>query len=192
MALFETKDIDINKGDPDQIFGLDDHQDFVICKSPDKLQALIDKIQLNKSVIYVSDGDWSMHDLVMQLLKKYKPADLYITTYALRELAVRQLILAQERKEIMNVNMVLDYRAKIRTPEVFQLAEMNLNKIFMTGIHAKVTVLKTADVCISILGSANWTSNPRIECGMVSMDKQLGEFNINWIKKVMANAEVFE
>src|SRR4051812_47429537 len=103
----------------------DDASDFVVCKSPDKLKLLLSALQPAKQIHFVSDGDWSIHDLTMELLKKYKPAELYITTYALREFPVRQLVLAQERKEIMSLKMLLDVRAKMRTPEVFQLANLN-------------------------------------------------------------------
>jgi len=140
----------------------------------------------------VSDGDWSMHDLVMELLKKYKPADLWITTYALRETYVRQILMAQDRGDLNKVKMVLDYRAKVRTPEVFQLAANNINQICLTAIHAKATILKTKDHYISIIGSANWTSNPRIEAGVVTMDKTIGKFNVDWIEKVMNDAEPFK
>jgi len=165
--------------------------DFVICKSPGKLKRLLDALQECKQLQYVSDGDWSTHDLVMELLKVYKPAELYITTYALRELPVRQLILAQERKEILSVKMLLDYRAKVRTPEVFQLAAQNINRIGLTNIHAKVTVLRSDQGCVSIVGSANWTTNPRIECGVISLHEAAAAFHINWIEKVIDNAELF-
>jgi hypothetical protein len=166
--------------------------DFVICKSPDKLKILLNKIAAGKSVHYVSNGDWSMHDLVMELLKKYNNAEVFITTYALREFPVRQLILAQEKGDIKSIKMLLDYRAKIRTPEVFQLASMNIGAIFLTSIHAKVTVIKSPVGHVSIVGSANWTQNPRIECGVISLNEELANFHINWIEKIMINAEIFE
>lgn len=164
----------------------------IICKSPEKLGVLLNSISPGKDIHYVSDGDWSTHDLVMELVKQFAPVELFITTYAIREFPVRQLILAQERKEIVDINMLIDYRAKARTPEVFQLASMNMNRIHLTNIHAKVTVIKSEKACITIMGSANWTSNPRIECGVVSMDKALADFHIDWIKKVMNDAEIFE
>ncbi len=191
MALFETRKIIPANDDQDELIIDDEAEDFVICKNPEKLQLLLKAIEGGKSVHYLSKGDWSMHDLISQLLQKFNPAELFITTYALREFAVRQIILAQDAGKLTAVNMILDYRAKIRTPEVFQLASQNINKICLYGIHAKVTVLKSDKGCITIVGSANWTSNPRVECGVVSMNKNLAEFHINWIKKIMENAEVF-
>lgn len=166
-------------------------EDFVICKSPDKLKLLLSAIKKEKSVHYVSDGDWSLHDLLMELLKKYKPAELYLTTYAIRELAIRQLVMAMDRKELISVNMIADYRAKVRTPEVYQLASMSLNKICLHSIHAKVAVLRSAAGCVTILGSCNLTSNPRIEAGVISLNEDVANFHINWINKVIENAEIF-
>lgn len=167
-------------------------ESFVICKSPGKLKLLLQEIKPGCSVHYVSRGDWSMHDLVMQLLKKYQPAELFISTYALRETPVRQLVMALERKEISSIKMLLDYRAKVRTPQVYELAQMNMNQIYLTSVHAKVCVIKSAAGSIAIVGSANWTTNPKIECGVVTMNDQVAEFHINWMENIMSNAEIFK
>lgn len=190
MALFTTE-IEKKSVLDDSLIESSLEEDFVICKNPEKLNRLIKKIGNNKSIHYVSDGDWSMHDLVMQLLKSYNPAEIFITTYALRELPVRQLIMAQHDGLISSIKMLLDCRAKVRTPEVFQLASANLNSIFLTSIHAKVTVLKSEAASITIIGSANWTSNPRIECGIVCNDERVSNFHIDWINKISKNAEIF-
>jgi phosphatidylserine/phosphatidylglycerophosphate/cardiolipin synthase-like enzyme len=189
MALFE-----INKKLTTNDIGTANNKntnDFVICKSPDKLKKLIDSIG-NNNVWYVSNGDWSMHDLLMELLILVNPVELYITTYALREFAVRQMVLAIEKGLIKNVHMLLDYRAQRRTPDVYQFAQNNFTNIKLTSVHAKVCVLKAVDKCITITGSANWTQNPRIESGVITDDYNVGMFNINWIKNIMKDAEIFK
>lgn len=192
MALVKTADIAISDMDINHCHASTDSQDFVVCKRPDKLEALLNALSPGLCVHYVSDGDWSMHDLVMELIKKYQPADVFITTYALREFPMRQLVLAQDRGDINKIFMLLDYRAKARTPEVFHLAAQNVNKIVMTSIHAKVSVIKSPSGCVSIVGSANWTQNPRIEAGVISLDTAIADFHIEWIEKVMNNGEIFE
>jgi hypothetical protein len=192
MALIKTGEIAKPVADDvDLIYTSDEITEMVICKSPDKLNRLLSSIQSGKTIYYVSDGDWSMHDLVMLLLKQYHTAELFFSSYALRELAVRQLIMAQERGEISSIRILLDYKAKVRTPEVYQLAQNNFNEIYLTNIHAKVTVLRSAAGSVTIVGSANWTTNPRIEAGTISLNKPLADFHINWMEKVMANAEIF-
>mgnify|MGYP000172677323 CR=1 FL=1 len=191
MALIE---IDINKKatDSGHLFSVTDSAHFVICKSPGKLKHLLTAIKPGASVHYVSKGDWSMHDLVMELLKILGQAEIYFTTYALRETPVRQLVLAMHRGDIKFVKMLVDTRAKIRTPAVFEMAKMNFCQVGQTNVHAKVCVIKTANGCVSITGSANWTSNPKIEAGVVSMNNELAEFNINWIQNLINDADIFK
>lgn len=165
--------------------------DFVICKGPEKLKSLLLSLRQGHSTHFVSDGDFSMHDIVIELLKKYKPAELWITTYALREFSIRQLLAALDRKDLLSVAMLIDYRAKMRTPEVFQLASMNVNRIHLTSIHAKVCVIRSSFGSVSIVGSANWTTNPRIEAGVITLCPDVASFHIDWIEKVMSNAELF-
>lgn len=191
MAIVKINPDKPAAGNTGIFFSAPETDGFVICKSPDKLKALVSALGPLKTVHYISDGDWSMHDLVMQLLPRYAPAELFITTYALRKFSMRQLILAQESKQLTTVSMLLDARAKTRTPEVYQLASFNLNRIRLTSIHAKVTVIRSLHGCVTILGSANWTTNPRIEAGVVSLEKTVADFHIGWIEKVMDNAEIF-
>lgn len=178
--------------DDDFMISDSNDQETIICKSPDKVKQLVKALSEDKIIHFISKGDWSMHDLIIELLNNYYPAELYFTTYALRELSVRQLLQALEKKRLLAVHILIDTKARSRTPDVIQLAEMNLNRVYLTSIHAKVAILKTADSIISINGSANWTTNPRIEAGTISTNKSVGEFHINWMEKIMKDAQIFE
>lgn len=192
MGFVTTKTVNEQINDNSFLHTSGQPEDFVICKSPDKLKRLLDKLNQEKQLHYVSDGDWSTHDLISEMLKKLKPAELFLTTYAIREFSIRQLVLAIERKDLLSVNMIADYRAKIRTPEVYQLASQAMNKICLHSIHAKVTVLRSAAGCVTIVGSSNLTSNPRIEAGVITLDPNVASFHIDWISKIMDNAEIFK
>ncbi len=192
MALVEIRSSIKEPVTDGHLHSTEDIADFVVCKSPDKLKLLLQRIQPGKTVYYLSDGDWSMHDLVMELVKKYKPAELFISTYALREFSVRQLILSIDRGEISSVNMLLDYRAPVRTPAVYEMAKMNFNKIYLISIHAKITVIKSDIGSITIVGSANWTKNPKVESGVVSCSAEVAAWYIDNLKKIMADAKIFE
>jgi hypothetical protein len=44
---------------------------------------------------------------------------------------------------------------------------------------------------VSIMASANFTNNPRIECGTIFTNKETADFNIQWISDVIDGKEVF-
>lgn len=189
---FVTTAHTVSTATADFLHATSEPEDFVLCRRPEKLRQLLDAVKPGSQVHYVCSGDWSTHDLVMELLKVYQPAQLWITTYALREYPVRQLLQAQEKGIIQSVQLIIDYRAKARTPEVLQLAEMNLNKIYLTNIHAKVTVIDSPAGMVTIMGSANWTQNPRIECGVVSLHQGLARFHLKWMQQILQDATPFE
>jgi len=192
MAIIETL---INRKPQDDgpfFYSSEEEEITVICKHPEKLKLLVDAIAPDKIVHFISEGSWSMINLVTELLKKYNHAVLYFTTYALREFSVKQLITALQKKQLIAINILIDNKAKTRTPDAFKLAEMNVSRIFLTNIHAKVCVIQTPEATISINASANWTTNPRIESGTITMNKEVGQFHIDWMEKIMSNAEVFK
>ena len=174
------------------LFQDDEDVDFVLCKSPDKLKMLLDKIQDKKQVHFVSDGDWSLHDLLVELLKEYAPASIYLTTYSIKEFAVRQLINAIEKKQLIGVTLLLENRSTSRNDSLYQMAQENFCKIGLTSIHAKITVIESPKGFITINGSQNLTNNPRIETGVISTCQNLAKFHIDWIQKVIDNVEIFK
>jgi hypothetical protein len=189
MAIIKTKQI-VNE--EFESYCLEDEVvDFVICKRPDKLKNLIAAIQPNKQVHFVSNGDFSQYDLVIELLNVYYPAEVYITTFALREYATKQLINAIDKNKIVALNVLLETRIKTRD-DVYEIAKKNFTKVGLTSIHAKVTVIKSPKGCVVICGSANWTKNARIENGIISMSENVANFHIDWITKTMDNAEIFK
>lgn len=164
----------------------------IICKSPAKLKTLVDSMLQATTIQFVSDGDWSMHDLFNALLPHYAPCELWFSTYTISEFAIRQIVQAQLKKDLLSVHMLIDYRAKVRTPEAFHLAENNVNRIRLTPCHAKVMVIRSNKGCISVVCSANWTKNPRIEAGVISRNEQLAAFHIDWLNKTLDNADIFQ
>lgn len=193
MAIIETFRLNKQPEDNRPFFHSSDEEEItVVCKHPEKLMLLVQSIQPGKIVHFISEGSWSMINLVIELLKTHNPAVLYFTTYALREFSVKQLIIALQKKQLIAINILIDSKAKARTPDAFKLAEMNASRIFLTNIHAKVCVIQTPEATISINASANWTTNPRIESGTITMNEEVGKFHIEWMEKIMNHAEVFK
>jgi hypothetical protein len=161
-------------------------------KATQAVQDVIGPVSMGESIHFVSMGEWSSHNLLLYLLDQTGPANVYISTWSVSENAVRQLIDAIYNKQIQKLYCVFDWRVKLRRPEVFSLVQYNISDIRLTTCHAKVTVIQNDTWHIAIVGSANYTNNPRIEAGVIACDKEIAEFHKYWMLAELKNADPFE
>jgi hypothetical protein len=132
-------------------------------------------------ICFTSDGAWNMHDLVYYFLKRFGSGKMYFTTWAISEIAMRQLYLYQKEGLITELYGLLDYRNTSRKPAELAFIEQNSTTIKLEKIHAKVTVLELERISISINSSANYTRNPRIERGDIFVSQTVVDFDKSWI-----------
>ena len=133
------------------------------------------------SVHFYSNGTWSMHDLLFYFLKKTPAAKVYLTTWAISEIAMRQLYTFLKDGLISELYAIIDYRNTSRKPAELEFIKQNATKIQLSKCHAKVTVIDHPDRCITIVTSANYTRNPRLEAGVITVGRQVGDFHKEWI-----------
>jgi hypothetical protein len=164
---------------------------MIVARRPDRLKSIVDLLEHNDEVHYVSDGEWNLHDFFNAMLQRMKPCELWLTTYAIYEFPIRQIVLAQQAGELTAVHMVIDSRAKVRMPATYALAKNIANRIMLTGCHAKVMILRNEQQSLTLITSQNWTNNPRIEVGFASKKKELADFHMSWIDKKLNNGELF-
>lgn len=163
----------------------------VFCKSPSELQDLVDTVSKHKDVLYLSNGDWSMHDLLIMLMNWIPCADLYLSTYSITEFPLRQIVKLQEEERLQQVHILLDAKAKVRYPATFHLANNICNRIRLTQVHAKVMVLRTPSFDLSVMASSNWTENRRLETGYISRTPEVTAWYLNWLEKSLEHGNPF-
>lgn len=163
----------------------------VLAKRPNKLQLILDRCKQSEPFHFVSDGSWSMHDFLLGIIDNYPNAFVYITTYAITETSARILCDLLQQDKICMLNILGDYRIKDRYPAVEQLLQMNAT-VKGTQIHGKVLVIATESKVLTMLGSANWTTNPRIELGVIDQSQEVADFHLDWINKKLNDGDVFE
>jgi hypothetical protein len=88
---------------------------------------------------------------------------------------------AMNAGRLLSVNFLVDWRVRVRCPSFLAIAKMHFSRVRVSNCHAKVFVLENEEWCVSVVGSANFTSNPRIEAGHVSTNPVVGVFHKNWI-----------
>lgn len=149
-------------------------------------------LEQNKHYHFATGGQWSMHELIIFLLKFTGPAHIYKCTWAIAEDPVRALINMQEKKQILSIHAILDYKVKDQKSQAYHLARENFTSVTLAKCHAKVTVIKNDEWCISVFGSQNDTRNPRPERGCVCTVKEIAEADIVWLQALMENKNPFK
>jgi hypothetical protein len=175
----------------DGVFSSSGAEAVVTARNPDKLKQVVNAIAEYQHFHFISDGSWSLHDLLLSIIHHYARADVWITTYSITQFPASILAGMVDEGKIRQLKVLMDYRAKDRYPAVEQLMS-NVSELKLTPIHAKVFIIQNETDSLLIIGSANWTTNRRIEMGIVDKSRTTADKHIEWITKKMKDADPFE
>lgn len=160
---------------------------FLEGRAQEVIKKIAAGVKQNETIHFCTHGCFSMHELVEQLMTVSGPAKVYITTWAMTENPARAILQLMNDGLITELFCLFDYKIRERSPKAFQLAEGFMSKIKLTKCHAKVTLILNEQWGITILGSANYTRNPRTEAGIICTVKSASEFHRAWIEKEFTN-----
>jgi hypothetical protein len=166
--LFEVKKIDLKKPVASAA-GIADDNDQVFCES-EKLNDVMAMVDHGKSIHCFTKGDWSMHQLLQKLLEKTGPADVWISSYAFSEKPARIICDLRATHTIQNLYCIIDSRVDTRSASALNMIRNNATQLKLCDTHAKITVIKNEEWFIGVSGSANYTSNRRIETACISVN----------------------
>jgi hypothetical protein len=188
MSLFKIKDLKTEYG-PKQF-------SFQTAKAPTarlellstrNLKSMLEQLQPDQSIKYMTKGAWSMHELLEMLLQKTGPAKVWITTWTITENPLRTLLRLSQEGQIQSLTALLDHRIGKRAPKALQFAEGIVSKLKLVNIHAKTLVISNENWGVSVVSTANFSKNNRIEAGVISTCRADSDFDIKWIEEVYAN-----
>jgi hypothetical protein len=196
MALFELGASVPPSGGPVKRVGsalsVEAQGGVALLRASQRLADAFPAIVQGRTIHYATAGDWAAHDLVLHVLGKIGPAHVTAASWSISEPAVRQAVRALLDGRILSLRMLLDWRVPARCPEALQLARANAATLRLANLHAKVTVLTNSAWSIAIVGSANWTNNPRIEAGVLTADRTVAEWHRAWIEAELSGATPFD
>lgn len=156
----------------------DGEQQFPSSKKLNDVIALLDS---NRCIHWVSEGDWSMHDLLFSLLDYTGPANVYLSSYAFSEYPARLIAERKSRKVIKDLYCLIDKRLDVRSASALTIIKNVATKLELVNTHAKVTVIENKNMMVVVIGSANYTTNKRFESGVIITDREAALFHKKWI-----------
>lgn len=138
------------------------------------------ELMQGKSIHFVWNGDYALHDLIIHLLKKTGPAYLHIASFSVSEDAARILLNALNAGYILSGFFFFDHRTKVNNAKAVNMIQERFT-VRYGKVHAKTALLKNDFWNLSVFGSSNLTANPRTERGAIFTDINVYNFDLSWI-----------
>lgn len=187
MPLFDKVEVDLKQSDSTLVSSKTNSRLYTIQAN------LTLELKQGFATHYVSSGHWSTHDLLDYIIRKNdEPAIVHGATWSASEDAIRKLVMLGEEGLITQINMLFDWRVKVRRPEALAFSKMAFAKVKTSSCHAKVFLISSESWKISIITSANLTNNPRIEAGVIDTNVEAYNFHRDWLDREMRGAYPFD
>lgn len=195
MSLFSIKDIPLEEAPEQKKAGViiepNGENSVFLGKVNSKVEEVIPTLEQNKTYHFFSSGQWSTHELLEYLLSKTGPATVSIAVWSISEIGARKLVQLKEQGLISHLQTVFDYRTNTRHPGALHLVRQACDRFRTLPCHAKITVISNPQWNICIIGSPNYTNNPRPEAGYVCTHGLVSSFYLRFINELLDNNNPF-
>ena len=160
---------------------------FLSERAPIVIQKIVDDFDFEKQIDFVSYGQFSLHNLVVNLVKKFgqNNTKIYFTAWAIKPEPAQAIIDLKRNGLVSEIYAVLDHRVKSQERDSFELLKQHLNAYCLKNIHAKVVVIDFGIWKTCINTSANFTRNTRIETGYITSNNYTGSLHQHWIEETI-------
>ena len=152
-----------------------------------QLSEQLGNIVMGETIYYSTGAKWSLHDLLVKCLAQTGPADVHLCFYAIKEYQARLLSKMKNEGHIQSLNALLFYRAGVNDPGAVQVLSECSDTFGLMRTHAKLLVIRNDNWGVSIIGSANLTTNTQADVGIITCDTTIADYWIEWIKKNIHN-----
>jgi len=138
-------------------------------------------LTMGESVHFATTARWHLHDIIVWALRQTGPADIYLAMFSIKEYQARVLGKMKADKLIKEMHVLVDYRLEVRDAKVMPFLKESCDSIGMMRTHAKLVVLRNENWGVTITGSANLTQNTRADVGVITCNKEVADYRIDWI-----------
>lgn len=141
---------------------------------------------------FMTAGSLSLHTMIEYIIQADGPCkSIYLSTWAIKEVAARSLVHLKDSGAIGDLYGIFDYRVKTVDSNAFHFADRIFTRTAFVKNHSKVILIEYQDLQYTILTSANFSNNPRIEAGYISTQKERFNFHRNWMTRVLDGEKIY-
>jgi hypothetical protein len=130
---------------------------------------------------YLSEGKFSMHQLLEELLKLTGPAEVALCSWGITEDPARVLARLRRTGIITQLTCLFNSRVASNNAGAYQLISQVADNLGIAECHAKAISIINQTYSIGLISTANFSHNPRIECTVTQRNQEAAKWIRDWI-----------
>lgn len=142
--------------------------------------------------VILSDGTWSLHDLLEYLYSITGPASLTMTSWGITAEPLKRVRRLQDRGLITSLTCLFDRRVRTQCPEAHQLLLGMNAKVHLGVNHSKILIVQNDEWSVTVITSANLTVNHRLEGYVVLTDRNVAVDLCATLDQIIAKSHPFD
>ncbi|GAB3518608.1 hypothetical protein [Emticicia fontis] len=151
--------------------------------TPDGIAAIVSLLHESNLVSFITEGKWSVHQLIVKVFQEYGKGQLSFCTWGLSEPPLRAIHTLKQVGLITRLEAVLDWRIRERQPNAYQYFEGMADAYGFAKSHAKGYMIATKTEKFTILITANLNRNTKNEFGCIMRSENTYNLYHTWIQK---------
>jgi len=148
-----------------------------------EIKQLATEVMKQASLIWLSEGNFSLHQLLESILDETGPANVWLSAYAITEEPARRIFRLRQAGTIIHLSCLLDAHLARNNAKAYQLLSKTADRLGTAHIHAKCFVVQNERFEITVISSANFSHNPRLELGQSFGTGEMAKWMIDWIEE---------
>lgn len=137
---------------------------------------------------FITDGTWSLYELIGYLLDYTGPADVFLTSFSISDDSLRFLFHLKEQNMIKSLTGLFDASLrKTKTPMLY-FAKSVFDNFRLTLNHSKIVLIAGQNFNLTVFASANLGRNRRIEAGFLDARPETYKAMRSKLKKLYSDA----
>ena len=151
----------------------------------------IGKIEKDCRVIGVTNGQFSIIDIIFEVLRQTGKADVYVSSWTTSKSDLRTAIKMLERGNIRSFALMIDKGIRnVSLRDVGEELAYLGDRIVYTRVHAKFAVIRNDDWNVVVRSSMNFNKNRRIEQFDLDESKEISDFFVGIIESVGGSTNI--
>ncbi len=132
---------------------------------------------------YLSEGKFSMHQLLEELLRLTGPAEVALCSWGITEDPARVLARLKKTGTITQLTCLFNTRVASNNAGAYQLISQVADNLGVAECHAKAISIINQTYSIGLISTANFSHNPRIECTVIQRNQAAAKWIKDWISQ---------